>query len=462
MKRMSIGARLAMWYAAAFGAGLLVLGVAMWFAVQQSLYHAIDESLRDRVEGIHRFIEDHKTRLSLDEVKEEFHAHGELFQVLDDAGNIVHRAETLTGVLLPALDASGADARFDDVAGAGGPLRFLSENVSIDGRPFSVQVAAPLRDLQQGLHDALWVLLPLFPVVLLLASGAGYLMSRRALAPVDRITHTARSITADNLSQRLAVPQTGDELERLSQTLNEMIARIESAFARISRFTADASHELRTPLAVMRTTAEVALRGPQSAAEQRAALEYIIAEIERTASLVENLLLMAKADSGDGLRKQTVDIVAALREACAQAEVLARVKGVRLETRLPDGSLSVMGDREALRRLFLILLDNAVKYTPAGGMFAVSLQDVDGHVVGAIKDTGVGISKDDLPFIFDRFYRVDRARSRDQGGAGLGLAIGHWITQAHGGTIRVESELNVGSQFTVQLPLARTSAAVRG
>jgi signal transduction histidine kinase len=141
-------------------------------------------------------------------------------------------------------------------------------------------------------------------------------------------------------------------------------------------------------------------------------------------------------------------------EACDQADVLARVKGVRLDKRLPDRSLSVMGDREALRRLFLILLDNAVKYTPAGGMFVVSLQHVDGYVVGAVKDTGIGISAEDLPFVFDRFYRVDRARSRDQGGVGLGLAIGHWITQAHGGTIRVESELNVGSQFTVQLPVA--------
>jgi heavy metal sensor kinase len=454
MKRISIGARLALWYAAAFGAGLFVLGVAMWFAVQQSLYHAIDESLRDRVQGIHRFIEDHKTRLALDEVKEEFLAHGELFQVVDDAGNIVHRADTLTGVSVPALDAAVTGARFDDAAGPDGPLRFLSESVSIDGRTFSIQVAAPLRDLQQGLHDALWVLLPLFPIVLALASGAGYLMSRRALAPVDRITQTARSITADNLSQRLAVPQTGDELERLSQTLNEMIGRIESAFTRVSRFTTDASHELRTPLAVMRTTAEVALRGAQPAAEQRAALEQIIAEIERTSSLVENLLLMAKADSADELRKQSVDIVAALREACAQAEVLARVKGVRLETRLPEKSLSVMGDREALRRLFLILLDNAVKYTPAGGSFVVSLQHVGGHVVGAVRDTGIGIPKEDLPFVFDRFYRVDRARSRDQGGVGLGLAIGRWIAQAHGGTIHVESELNVGSQFTVQLPVA--------
>jgi heavy metal sensor kinase len=289
--------------------------------------------------------------------------------------------------------------------------------------------------------------------VLLLATAGGYFVSRRALSPVDRITQTARSISADNLSKRLEVPRTGDELERLSETLNEMIARLEAAFRKISRFTADASHELRTPLAVMRTTAEVALRAGDVEAESRSALEQILVEIERTSHLVENLLLIARADSGDArLNKHPVDIVAAVDEACSQASVLARVKGIRFETRLPAKSLFVTGDRDALRRLFLILLDNAVKYTPAGGEFEVSLAEGEGYVIGAVKDTGIGIAREDLPFIFDRFYRVDRARSREQGGAGLGLAIGRWITEAHGGSITVQSELNRGSLFKVQIP----------
>jgi heavy metal sensor kinase len=453
MMLRSIGARLTLWYTGAFAAGLLVLGAGVWIAVQQSLYHAIDESLYDRVEGIERFIEDHKTRLALDEVREEFHAHGDLFQVVDDGGVVVHRAESLAGVALPSTDGLTAGARLDNVDADGAPLRFLSQTIAIDGRPFTVQVAAPLRDLQQGLRDALWVLAAMFLLVLLLASVGGYFMSRRALAPVDRITQAARSISADNMSQRLAVPRTGDELERLSETLNEMIGRLEAAFQKISRFTADASHELRTPLAVMRTTAEVALRAPPADDEPRAALEQILAEIERTSHLVENLLLIAKADAGDArLHKRPVDIVAALDEACSQASVLARVKGIRFEARLPAKNLLVTGDRDALRRLFLILLDNAVKYTPAGGAFEVSLIEGDGYVIGAVKDTGIGIAREDLPFIFDRFYRVDRARSREQGGAGLGLAIGRWITEAHGGTITVESELNRGSLFKVQLP----------
>jgi signal transduction histidine kinase len=232
-----------------------------------------------------------------------------------------------------------------------------------------------------------------------------------------------------------------------------MIARLEAAFRKISRFTADASHELRTPLAVMRTTAEVALRAGDVEAESRSALEQILVEIERTSHLVENLLLIARADSGDArLNKHPVDIVAAVDEACSQASVLARVKGIRFETRLPAKSLFVTGDRDALRRLFLILLDNAVKYTPAGGEFEVSLAEGEGYVIGAVKDTGIGIAREDLPFIFDRFYRVDRARSREQGGAGLGLAIGRWITEAHGGSITVQSELNRGSLFKVQIP----------
>jgi len=450
----SIGVRLTLWYAAAFAAALLVLGLVMWIAVRQSLYHAIDEGLRDRVEGIHVFIEDHKTRLDQEEVREEFRAHGDLFQVIDSNGVVIHRGEALVDGSTPPLSGLGAEARFDDLSAHGTPLRFLSQRIDIDGRRYSVQVAVPLADLQQGLRDALWMLAPMFPLMLVLASAAGYFMSRRALAPVDRITHAARLISADNLSQRLPLAKTGDELERLSATLNEMIGRLEAAFKRVSRFTADASHELRTPLAVMRTTAEVALRDPIDSSEHRVALEQVIAEIERTSSLVENLLLIAKADSGGAeLSKRSIDFVAAIDEACSQADVLAKVKGIRLDRRFPESPLAVTADREAVRRLFLILLDNAVKYTSTGGVVEVSIDAGDGHVCGFVKDTGIGIPSEDLPHIFDRFYRVDRARSRAQGGAGLGLAIARWIAEAHGGTLSAESVLDRGSRFRVQLPV---------
>jgi len=451
----SIGARLALWYGAAFAIALAVVAAGMWLAVRQSLYHAIDESLRDRVEGIARFIEDHKTRLDQEEVQEEFLAHGDLFQVVDTDGRLVHQAETLHDASTPPTRDLTAEGQFADGSVQGSAVRFLSQNIDIDGRVYTVQVAAPLADLEEGLDDALALLLPVFPLVLVLACGVGYWMSRRALAPVDEITHTAQSISADSLGRRLIVPRTGDELERLSQTLNAMIARLETAFTKITRFTADASHELRTPLAVMRTTAEVALRGKQPEGELRASLEQIVAEVERASQLVDNLLLIAKADAGDAqLRKARIDLTAAVGEACAQARVLADVKGVTLDAKLPGEALWVTGDSHALRRLFLILLDNAVKYTPRGGRSVVSLARRGDRVVGTVEDTGIGIPAADLPHIFDRFYRVDRARSREQGGAGLGLAIGSWIIAAHGGSITVVSEMDRGSAFCVELPSA--------
>jgi signal transduction histidine kinase len=206
---------------------------------------------------------------------------------------------------------------------------------------------------------------------------------------------------------------------------------------------------------VMRTTAEVALRGPSTGGDHTKALEHVVVEIDRMSHLVENLLMIAKADSGEAqLRKRPVDVVAAVAEACEQAGVLARVKGVELSSRLPGRAVSIMGDAHALRRLFLILLDNAVKYTPGGGRCEVEVTAGATEVVGTVTDTGMGIANDDLPHVFDRFYRVDRARSRAQGGAGLGLAIGRWIAEAHGGVIAVESELDRGSCFRVHLPRA--------
>jgi heavy metal sensor kinase len=318
-----------------------------------------------------------------------------------------------------------------------------------------VQVAAPLRTLQQGLRDALWFLVPLFPAVLILSSAGGYWISRRALAPVDEITNAARSITAENLSQRLRVPASGDELQRLSETLNEMIGRLETAFDRIARFTADASHELRTPLAVMRTTAEVALRGRGGTTEHRESLERIVSELQRSSQLVDNLLLIANADAGHGRpTMRSMNLAAAVGEACTEGAVLARAKGITLCAGIPGEPVLVDGDSDALRRLFVILIDNAVKYTPSGGRCDVAVETRDGVATGTVRDDGIGIAAEDLPHIFDRFYRVDRARSRAQGGSGLGLAIGRWIAESHAGSIAVTSEPGRGSVFTVRLPLA--------
>ncbi|HEU4617268.1 MAG TPA: histidine kinase dimerization/phospho-acceptor domain-containing protein, partial [Gammaproteobacteria bacterium] len=397
MNPRSIGFRLTVWYAAALTVALLLLAGGMWFAVERSLYDAIDDGLRERVEGIRRFIEDHRDRLALKEVQEEFRAHGDLFQVRDEAGRWLHQADGLRGLTLPPAASEKLPPRFDTVQAGALRLRVISQNVEVGGKTFSIQAAASLRELREGLRRALRVLIPLFATVLIASAAGGYWLSRRALNPVDEITRAARSVTASNLSRRVPVPRTRDELERLSETLNEMIARLESAFKRITHFTADASHELRTPLAVMRTTAEVALRNPD-ADEHRDALEQILAELGHTTNLVDNLLLMANADSGaERLARTRLDVAEAVREAAAEAAVLARAKSLSFEARLPRDEIWIAGDRQALRRLFLILLDNAVKYTPSGGRVEISAGVIsagvqDARAVICVTDSGVGIA----------------------------------------------------------------------
>ncbi len=463
MRTRSIGVRLSLWYTAVLGMALVTFGAVVWWAVQHSLNHAIDDTLRDRIEGIRQFIEAHSTSLGLEEMQMEFREHsvlgpgGDLFQVLDKSGGWLYRSDPLYDENVPVYQVSdlGSDRRFETLVIQGAPLRFLSRSIEVAGRPYSVQVAAPLHEVQEGLRDLVWILLSITPLVLVIATIGGYWMSRRALAPVDAITLEAKAIGADSLSQRLAIPKTGDELQRLSETLNEMIERLDEAFQRITRFTADASHELRTPLTLMRTTAELALRGEQPQQEYRESLQQILAELERTSHLLENLLLIARADSGAArLQLSDMDLTQTLREACLQAAPLFEAKHIQFGSQIPEHPIAVKGDALALRQLFLILIDNAVKYTPSGGSVSVSAGQTNDAAVVTVTDTGMGIPSDDLPHIFERFYRVDRARSREQGGAGLGLSIGWWIVESHRGKISIESQASTGTKVQIRLPLS--------
>jgi heavy metal sensor kinase len=334
------------------------------------------------------------------------------------------------------------------------PFRVFATEVHLNTGTYRILVAAAMDDFDEALGRFKWALLLFGPLLLLFAAAGGYWMSRRALNPVDEITRAAQNISVKNLSSRLAVPESRDELQRLSETLNGMLERLEAAFKRITQFTADASHELRTPVALMRTTAELSLRKPRLEAEYRDALTQILKELETTSLLIENLMLLARADSGaEAHQFAPIDLVATLRETCCHGRTLAGPKGIQFTEELGNGPILVRGDMHGLRRLFLILIDNAVKYSPAGGKVTVSLSSTDGFAVAEVRDTGIGISETDLPHIFERFYRADKARSREMGGAGLGLSIGRWIAEAHGGMIEVKSTFRQGSVFRVRLPL---------
>src|SRR6266851_3810530 len=266
-------------------------------------------------------------------------------------------------------------------------------------------------------------LLLLFSVVvlLLIATAGGYWLGRKAVAPVGEIARAAQSISEHELSKRLPIPQTGDELQSLSETLNEMFGRLESAFKRVTQFTADASHELRTPVALMRTRTEVALRKPRSEGEFIEKCVRIHRELERTSALIENLMTLARADSGSAaLQVSPTNLNEVLLEISEPARLLAEGKSIHYGQRLAETPLCVSGNAPSLRRLFLILIDNAVKYTPREGNISVVLNACDGSGITEIRDTGVGISPADLPHIFERLYRADESRARESGGTGLG------------------------------------------
>ena len=293
------------------------------------------------------------------------------------------------------------------------------------------------------------------PLVLISAAAGGYWLSQRALAPVDTIVQTARAIGGTNLHSRLARLSTGDEIQRLSDTLNEMLDRIEQAFQRVSQFTADASHELRTPVALMRTEAELALRKSRDEAEYKDSLRHILTEAERTTALIEELLSLARADSGrETLNIHPTDLREILRGLAGDWKQVATIRKLQFEEKITAPGPTVLGDETALRRVVNIILDNAFKYTPTPGTVELSLAQQENQAVVIVRDSGVGIALEEQSKIFERFYRVDKARSRDLGGAGLGLSIAQWIVQQHGGTIEVESTPGQGSTFRVKLPLA--------
>jgi heavy metal sensor kinase len=313
------------------------------------------------------------------------------------------------------------------------------------------------------LHRFRLLLLLSSPIVLLCASAAGYLVSKRAMDPVSQLTTAARSISPSSLNRRLAVPHSGDELQDLAETLNGMLDRMEEAFRRMTQFTANASHELRAPLALMRTTCEVALlRVHGNADTYREALERILREAEKNTDLLDDMLSLARADSTSrALALGPIDLAPNIEQVCERLAPLARERNLDLtyedlnrRTSPPcAGSAWVSAEPGHLRRLWLILLDNAIKFTPPGGSIRVVCRTAPpDSLICEVRDSGIGIASSDLPHIFERFFRADKARSRDESGAGLGLSLARWIVEAHHGKIEVESVLGAGSVFRVILP----------
>jgi heavy metal sensor kinase len=316
-----------------------------------------------------------------------------------------------------------------------------------------VQVAMPLRRTRQALVRYVETLLVLLPLGAVLSAIGGWFLARRALRPVDRMSHSALEISAQDLSRRLELRGTHDEIDRLAETLNAMLARLEAAFAEMQRFTADAAHELRTPLTALRGGIEVALRAERSREDYRGVLTSSLEEVEQLVRLTEDLLLLSRSTMGLSAARQPVDLEPLCLEALELGVRLAKGKGVSVSMGATVPAV-VQGDAGSLRRAVLNLVDNAVKYTPTSGSVVVSLERSGDRVSIVVEDTGIGIDPADAERIFEPFVRLDAGRSRDTGGTGLGLAIARSIVLAHRGTLEAKTSAGGGSRFTIDLPAA--------
>jgi heavy metal sensor kinase len=466
MRRLSIGVRLTLWYLAIFALAEVIFGAGMWFILQHSLYDMVDDGLEEQVDDLRNLLQSQGTNPSISRLRQELNEAyalehlGKYLEVYWESGELLYRSAFLQAhpsALLPPDQVNRPLSKNRKMEGQ--HYRFISQKLNINGHVYTVEMGIPVDDARETLSLFRFYLLMFAPLLLLVAAGGGYWLSRRALSPVDALVRTAREVSGTNLNTRLQKVDTGDELQRLSDTLNEMLDRIEAAFLRITQFTADASHELRTPVSLIRTEAELALRRSRGEAEYRESLRHILLEAERTTALIEQLLSLARADSGrETLDLEPVDVGQTLRAVVDGWRQVATAGNLQFAANIDGPDIFIIGDETLLRRLVDVLLDNAFKYTSSPGSVRLSLEQKSESAVITVQDSGVGIAKEEQDKIFERFYRVDKARSRAQGGAGLGLAIAEWIVTQHRGSITVESRPSHGSVFRVELPIVAAPA----
>ena len=325
-----------------------------------------------------------------------------------------------------------------------------------DGTTYVVEVGSSENEVFSALTGLLLTLSLGFPVFIGLTSMGAHFLLGRALRPVDEIVRSAERITLQNLSQRLSVPATGDEVERLSLALNRMIQRLDEAFQLATRFTSDASHELRTPLTIMRGELEALLKDESLSAEQISQIGSVLEEGERLTQIVEGLLAMSRLEADEAqMSRQRVDFGNLVSTTAEQISPLAEEKGVALSCEISDGVL-VLGNELRLRQIVVNLLDNAIKYTSNGGAIQIRAWTEESSTMLEIKDSGIGISEKALPHVFERFYRSDQALAREAQGTGLGLSMVEAIAEAHRGKVSVESHEGAGATFRVELPRLQT------
>jgi len=479
----SLRFKLTLWYVLILGILLISFSSFLYFTLSKSLHRDVDNKLSSLAKLIASESVSPLSKFGFENIDQALETSmnlkpiGKFIQVLDESGNIGRKSDNLKNVQLPislnALkSASKGLVTFETNRSIGNtPLRIITFPVVENNHVTKIiQIASSLEEVEEALNTLFIILMITVPLALMVASLGGQFLARKALKPVDNITQTARMITSKNLNQRIIPPKVKDEISRLIETFNEMISRLDHSFRQIKQFSSDASHELKTPLTILKGEVEVMLRKERTPQEYQQTLRSNLEEIDRMSQIVEDLLILSKADTGEiRLNKEDISLTGILNEVVFQMSMFAKSKGLHLSTSNHHQDIHIFGDALRIRELFINLIENGIKYTEEGGSIHIALQKENEPFVEnqsdwaigekkefakiIVSDTGIGIAKEDQERIFNRFFRVDKARSRSQGGSGLGLSICKWIVEAHQGEIKVESELGKGSSFIVILPL---------
>jgi len=447
----SLRVRLTAWYVALFSALFLFFGLFLYNVLSHALLNRLDDALTSQAASAATLLPDEMQEehgnapRAASEVVDELHGGG--VAVYENRQPLAARALEVPGGIDPATCRSPMTLP----SGQWG-MRVVCNRVDIGSRSFAVAAAEPLDDIAAELAVVRRVLFFAAPLMILLAALGGYGLATRNLAPLGVMTRQARGIGGRNLEKRLEIGDAAEELAEMAASFNELLARLDQSFESMRRFVADASHELRTPISVIRGEADVALSHPRPVEEYRESLAVILDESRRLSRLVDDLLNLARADAGNvKLQVQEFYLNDLLAECCRSVQALAAARSIRLECRTA-GDVPFRGDEELLRRLIVNLLDNAIRYTPEQGSVTAALE-ASGHDLHIrVSDTGVGIAPEAAPHLFERFYRADKARTREGGGFGLGLAIVKWIAESHKGAVDLTSQPGAGSTFTVTLP----------
>ena len=461
---LSIRLRLTLWYVLVLAAVLAAFGAGVFLVLRQALYNNLDESIQNQGNALLGAIryEGGSPSLVADAISGNSADAEQFVRVFDASAELTFDSSGIVGdvPVAPEVVDSGlrgeTSMRRVKIKEDDDLLRVLVLPIRLDGRVVGVlEVGQFEEDVSDTLTTLLLTMGVAYPVALVVAILGGVFLAGRALSPVDKITTLARRISAERLGQRLNLRLPDDEVGRLAQTFDEMIGRLDDAFRHQRQFTSDASHEPRTPLTIMKGPIDVALQKQRGPKEYRQVLQAVNDEVDRLIHLAGSLLTLTRADAGQiPLALERVSVADVIADAEGHLHSQALQKGVELQLVSSNG-VTVHADEDLLLQLLLNLLDNAIKYTPSGGQVTIGWTGRESHVELWVRDSGIGISQEHIPHLFDRFYRVDQGRSRSEGGVGLGLAISRWIAEAHGGSIRVESVPGEGSTFTVLIPMSR-------